>query len=110
MKSVTLACIAFMGSAMLNVTAAQPSTKTTWDGVYSEDQAAKGATLTDVFDRTRVYMPADNVGSLSRDQVAVITAFLLKLNGFPAGSSELSTTAQDLAQIKYVAVKPISQK
>jgi mono/diheme cytochrome c family protein len=147
MKSVYLivSAIAVLATAYTTVIAGQGTTKTSWDGVYTADQASKGedlytdkctkchgpegtggdapdlvgggfasdwdgTPLTDVFDKTRIYMPQDNPESLSREQVASITAFLLRLNGFPAGTSELPTTAQDLASIKYVAVKPSDQK
>lgn len=62
--------------------------------------------LNDLVERTRVSMPADNPGSLSRDEAVLITTHLLALNGFPAGGSDLPTSAGELGQIKYVAVKP----
>ena len=45
--------------------------------------------LGDLFFRTRASMPQDAPGSLSRSQNADILAFLLQMNGYPAGDSEL---------------------
>jgi len=65
-----------------------------------------GLTMAQLFDRTRQSMPQDNPSSLSREQTADLLAFLLMKNSFPAGSADLPTGAEYLAQIKYVAVKP----
>lgn len=65
--------------------------------------------ITGLFDRTRVDMPADAPGSLSRDQTAQIVAHLLALNGFPSGPADLPSAAAGLDQIKYVATRPAPQ-
>lgn len=54
-----------------------------------------------LFDRIRITMPADNAGTLSRQKVADILAFILESNGFPAGKEELSTRSEILEQIKF---------
>ena len=113
-----------------------------WDGVYTEAQAARGATeftahcaschgadmggtgeapalsgprflsdfdglsLGDLFDRIRTTMPQDNPGSLTRDQVADILAFLLKANTLPSGSKELDRRSEYLKPIGFSAVNP----
>ena len=118
------------------------TTKSVWDGVYTEEQAKRGAalykhwcsschgaeleggemapglvgggftsnwnglTIGDIFDRTRTTMPQDSPGALSREQVADITAFVLSMNKFPAGSAELATQSEMLKQIKFEATKP----
>jgi quinoprotein glucose dehydrogenase len=69
---------------------------TNWDGVQ----------LSDLHDRIRTTMPADNPGQLSRQDTSDLIAYLLKAASFPAGSTALSTDASFLAQIKYVSVRP----
>jgi len=118
------------------------TSKSVWDGVYTEDQAKRGGalykqwcaschgpeleggemapglvgggftsnwnglTVGDIFDRTRTTMPQDSPGALSREQVADVTAFILSMNKFPAGSTELATQSEMLKQIKFEATKP----
>jgi DNA-binding beta-propeller fold protein YncE/mono/diheme cytochrome c family protein len=140
MKSFSFVTLA-SGFALVVAVAAQDGTKTTWDGVYSAAQAARGQavyadkcakchgteggggdapelvgsafgsnydtfTVNELFERIRMSMPADNPTTLTRDETAVITAHLLEMNGFPAGTTELPTTADGLGKIKYVAIKP----
>lgn len=117
-------------------------TRSTWDGVYTEAQAKRGAelfdrecaqchgpsgaggsmapalvgpafsanydgqTVGDLFDRNRTTMPIGKEGQLSGQQNADITAFMLQVNMFPAGSSELPTQSMPLKQIAYVADRP----
>ena len=54
-----------------------------------------------LFDRIRITMPADKAGTLSRQQVADILAFILQSNTFPAGKEELSTRSEILDQIRF---------
>jgi len=118
------------------------ATRSVWDGVYSEAQAARGDPLFDrecagchgpdgegggmapalsgaafnanydgqsvgdLFERNRTTMPVGKEGQLSGQQNADITAFMLQVNKFPAGSSELAGQAMTLKMIKYLAQKP----
>lgn len=59
-----------------------------------------GLTVFDFFDRVRKTMPLGKEGSLSRDQVAVITAFVLNSNGFAPGNTALPTQDELLKTIK----------
>jgi quinoprotein glucose dehydrogenase len=113
-----------------------------WKGVYSAEQARRGAalyaaqcaachgpllegngpasaltgpnfaanwdsrTLGELADRTRLTMPVNRPGSLSRQQVADLLAFVLETNRFPAGPAELPAQANVLQQIRYLATKP----
>ena len=115
--------------------------RSVWDGVYTEEQAKRGAavfdrecagchgpeggggglapalvgsafsanydgqTVGDLFDRNRTTMPAGREGELSGQQNADITAFMLQINKFPAGPTELPTQSMTLKQIRYLAVK-----
>jgi len=62
--------------------------------------------LNDLFERIRVSMPADNPGSLERQQVADVMAFILSKGNFPAGSTDLPADAEALKGIKFLATKP----
>jgi mono/diheme cytochrome c family protein len=53
-----------------------------------------------LFNHIRETMPQTSPGSLSTAQTADVVAYLLRLNGFPAGPTELPTAAQELARIR----------
>ena len=63
-------------------------------------------TVADLFDRVRTTMPQNDPGTLTRDQYADVVAFLLKSNGFPAGSAALDKRSEVLATIGIQAQKP----
>ena len=65
-----------------------------------------GLSAGDLFDRIRTTMPQDNPGSLTRDQLADILAFLLKANGLPPGTKELDRRSEYLKAIGFSATKP----
>lgn len=62
--------------------------------------------LNDLFERIRISMPADQPGSLSREEVAGVVAFILSKGSFPPGEADLPTDAEQLKTIKFVATKP----
>lgn len=62
--------------------------------------------LGQLFDRIKMSMPQNNPGSLNRQQVADIIAFVMSKSNFPAGTSELSTQAEELTAIKFLGTKP----
>jgi mono/diheme cytochrome c family protein len=61
--------------------------------------------LNDLFERTRLSMPADKPGSLTPAQTADVIAFVLSKGKFPAGQAELPAEAEALKAIKFVAPK-----
>jgi S-disulfanyl-L-cysteine oxidoreductase SoxD len=63
-------------------------------------------TLGDLFERIRISMPADRPGTLSRQQMADVIAFVLRSNQFPAGATELPPEAPALRAMKFLMVKP----
>ena len=65
-----------------------------------------GLTLGDLFDRIRVSMPADRPGKLSREQNADVLAFMLTVNQFPSGKTDLEHQTEVLKQIRFEAEKP----
>ena len=136
-----LACSAaflFGGGAL----SAQGSQQSVWDGVFTEEQAARGAvaysqdcsvchgatldgtgeapsitgaqfqstwnglTVGDMFERVRTTMPFDRPNGLSRAVYADIVAFMLKFNGYPAGSRPLNSRAEMLNMIGISSQRP----
>ena len=62
--------------------------------------------LADVFEKINATMPADAPGTLEPQQVADLVAFILQANQFPAGRTELTSTAALLKQITITAANP----
>jgi hypothetical protein len=65
-----------------------------------------GLTLDQLSERIRISMPATAPGTLNRDQVADIIAFLLELEGAQAGSAVLPATLAELRQIQFADPVP----
>lgn len=100
-------------------------------GSYSEDQAARGEkafqsycaschttsyhtgeefrfnwfgrTVYDLFKVLKATMPEDNVGGLSDDEYTRVIAYILKLNGFLAGTDSLRADSVEMQRIRIVA-------
>jgi quinoprotein glucose dehydrogenase len=66
-----------------------------------------GLTVGDLFERIRVSMPADRPGKLTREQDADILAYMLSMNQFPPGKSELERQTEALKQIR---IEPAPEK
>ena len=69
-----------------------------------------GLTMGDLFDRIRKTMPQTNPGHLTRQQDADILAFMLSVNKFPAGKTELYRQSEMLKEIRFEAEKPAPKK
>lgn len=104
------------------------STRSTRSGVYTSDQAARGKEvyalncaschtaashrgpglvakwdghpLWEMFDYIRSSMPKSEPGSLTIREYTRVLAYLLKMNGMPAGPSELSADSVTLTRIR----------
>ena len=63
-------------------------------------------TVGDLFERTRVSMPENDPGKLSRAQLADVVAYLLSANNFPEGKAELDKQTEVLKQIRIDAEAP----
>jgi mono/diheme cytochrome c family protein len=72
------------------------------------DAGWNGLTVGDLFERTRISMPQDKPGTLSRQQVADVLAYVFDANKFPRGEKELDKTLQVLKTIRLVMPKPTS--
>lgn len=68
-----------------------------------------GLTLGDLFDRIRKTMPQAKPGSLTRQQDSDVLAFMLSMNKFPAGKTELYRQSEMLKEIRFETKKPASK-
>jgi quinoprotein glucose dehydrogenase len=69
-----------------------------------------GLSVGDLFERMRLSMPEGRPGTLSRQQNADILAYILSVNRFPAGKTELQRDTDRLKQIRFLAEKPEAGK
>ncbi len=65
-----------------------------------------GLSMGDLFERTRISMPASSPGSLTRPQYTDILAFMLSSGSFPEGKSELPRETEALKEIGFQSQKP----
>jgi len=65
-----------------------------------------GQSLADLHERIRTTMPTDTPGVYTSQQVTDVIAYMLRFNGFPAGSAELTHTNDALKSIRFVTSKP----
>jgi len=65
----------------------------------------KDENVASLFERIRATMPADNPGSLKRDQAADLVAFILNFNKYPTSQKELPADSESLNAIKITAPK-----
>jgi S-disulfanyl-L-cysteine oxidoreductase SoxD len=63
-------------------------------------------TVGDLFDRIKTGMPPSDPGKLGKEPKATIVAYILQMNKFPAGSTELASDTEVLKQIKIEMTKP----
>lgn len=60
----------------------------------------KGRPLSDLFDQVREKMPKNDPASLSQQEYIQVVAYLLKINGVPAGESDLPADTEALKKIR----------
>jgi len=65
-----------------------------------------GQSLADLHERIRTTMPTDTPGVYSSQQVTDVIAYMLRFNGFPSGSVELTHANDVLKSIRFVTAKP----
>ena len=51
-------------------------------------------------------MPDNDPGALSREEYADLVAYILSVNKFPTGATEIGTSLAPLQQIRILAAKP----
>src|ERR1035437_1604273 len=59
-----------------------------------------------LFERVNSSVASDDPGSLSKQQIADILAYMLRFNNFPAGSGELPIQSELLKEIMIISAKP----
>ena len=65
-----------------------------------------GLTVGALSERIRTTMPHDDPGTYGRQLVVDVVAYMLKMNGFPAGAVELPKETEVLKEITLDAAKP----
>jgi mono/diheme cytochrome c family protein len=78
---------------------AKPLTDATFRSTWND------VTLGALFDRIRLSMPQDKPGTMTRQQVADLLAFVLHANKFPAGKDELTRQTDLLNAIVFKSEK-----
>ena len=68
----------------------------------------KGQSVFALFEQIRTTMPDGNPGTLSRDEYISTVAYILKLNGLPAGDKALATDSVALSGITLELPPPSS--
>jgi len=129
---------AVMPGSSLAQSTAPDSIRSTRAGVYSEDQSARGREIYalncmschtpashagpefvakwegrlfwDLFQYVRESMPKSEPGSLTAREYLSVLAYLLKMNGMPAGPDELPVDSTALARIRIDFKRDSSQQ
>jgi len=65
-----------------------------------------GQTLHELHERVRTTMPTDTPAVYSRQQVTDVIAYMLRFNGFPPGTTELTHAADALKTIRFLDSRP----
>lgn len=65
-----------------------------------------GFTLAELQDRIRTTMPRNDPGIYGRQLVTDVLAYMLQVNGFPAGAADLPVEAEALAEIRILDARP----
>ena len=65
-----------------------------------------GLALSELENRIRTTMPSDSVGIYNRTLVVTVMSYLLKSNGFPAGTADLPESVDSLKTIILKTSKP----
>ena len=68
--------------------------------------AWNGLTLEELHERIRTTMPTDTPGVYTKQLVTDVIAYMLRFNGFPAGTKELTHELDALKGIKFISAKP----
>lgn len=67
------------------------------------DKAWLGKSVFDFFDLVKTKMPDDNPGTLAREDVVDVLAYIFKLNTYPAGPADLPNDDEKMKQIQIDA-------
>ncbi|TVP57466.1 MAG: hypothetical protein EA351_05640 [Gemmatimonadales bacterium] len=59
-----------------------------------------GQPLSSIYRHISLAMPLDNPGGLATEQYVAVLAYILELNGYPAGDATLPASVEELGQIR----------
>ena len=93
-------CALCHGAMLIGTEMAVPLTGATFMSSWND------TTVGDLFEKIRVAMPADDPGSLSRQQSADVLAYVMSVDKFPMGRTELALDTAVLKQIRIEPPKP----
>lgn len=124
--------LALLLTALPDAVSAQDSTRTTADGVYTRAQADAGRdlfayacqschaptqhsgppfqgkwfgrTLGDLFGYLRREMPQTDPGTMSDEEYAALTAYMMRINGMPTGNVPLAADSAALHRIRIDSI------
>jgi mono/diheme cytochrome c family protein len=68
-------------------------------------QKSTHLTVSDLWEFVTLQMPMNAPGSLPKTQYAEIVAYILKFNGYPAGSKSLTPASADASKILVTSLK-----
>jgi mono/diheme cytochrome c family protein len=128
-----LSCLPLVSSAQTS-TATDDTGRTTLGGVYTAAQASRGTDVfaascmgchttashtgpafmgpwsgkpvAELFQFIRYFMPKSEPGTLSVEEYAQLTAYILQLNGMPDGARELPADSASLSLIRIARRNP----
>lgn len=128
---VSAAALSFAAVARQEPAPTEPTrqAQTTLDRVYTDEQAARGEvlfgdicivchtdpfwrdgwqgrTVADLFILINRFMPDDNPGSLTGQEVVDVLSYILKTNDLPSGMTPLPA---DELKLKAILIKPMSR-
>lgn len=69
-----------------------------------------GRSVYDLFKILKTTMPEDNIGGLSDDEYTRVIAYILKLNGFPAGADSLKADSLEQKRIRIGSAEGTSSR
>jgi hypothetical protein len=110
-----MAAVVFVHADHGGAPVAAQDMQSTMSGVYTAPQAVRGEEtymgagfrgnwrgrpLSDLFDQVREKMPKNDPASLSQQEYIQLIAYLLKINGVPAGETELPPDNEVLRKIR----------
>jgi quinoprotein glucose dehydrogenase len=93
-------CASCHGESLAGVEAAPALTGDTFNANWS------GTTVGSLAERIRISMPLDKPGTLSSSQLADIIAYVLKVDGFPAGSQALDAHTVTSTSVRILSQRP----
>jgi mono/diheme cytochrome c family protein len=90
------------------------------EGLMGQDQAPglvgpdflatwDGQSVGELFEQTRKSMPMEAPNSFSRQEYLDVVAFMLRANGFPAGTVELPRAAAELTALRIHQFQPAAK-